>query len=133
MLANNHSNEQVEPLLFRYEIHVPGLPSKGAYSGITYDENSLAAACEQSGLTVEDYEQAIDDSEDWHLSYPDLPDGEYLFYFTPKGRDLYLSSMIHIEGLAAAIYAEGSFENVQIPYREGAVYEDDLQVAYLKD
>jgi hypothetical protein len=133
MLDKNPSNSQLGTMLFRYEIQIAGRPTQGAYSGITYDETSLAAACEQSGLSVEDYEQAIDDSEDWHLSYPDLPDGEYLFYFTPKGRDLYLASMIHIEGLAAAICAKGSFEVVQIPYREGAVYEDDLQVAYLKD
>lgn len=118
-------------LLTRYQIRV-GARLKGAYSGITYDDTSLCAACAQFGLTPEQFENIVENSEDWELPYPDLPEGEYLFFFTPEGDRLFRSCLGHIEAIACALALGGVLEVLQVPYiREGVVYEDQLQVAFL--
>ncbi len=117
--------------LTRYQIRV-GAELKGGYSGITYDDSSLTAACAQFGLTPDQFESIVERSEDWELPYPALPEGEYLFFFTPEGDRLFRACLGHIEAVACALALGGVLEVLRLPYsREGLVYEDPLQVAYL--
>ncbi|MBI5171733.1 MAG: hypothetical protein HY986_02540 [Candidatus Melainabacteria bacterium] len=117
--------------LRRYQIRV-GAEIRGGYSGITYDEATLCAACAQCSLTTQEFENIVDNAEDWDLPFPDLPEGEYLFFFTPEGDRLFRSCLGHIEAFACALALGGVLEVLQVPYTpDGLVYEDTLQVAFL--
>jgi len=114
--------------LVRYEIHTDS-KARGAVLGLCYHQDSWDQVCASAGL---DPEEAEEYSDEYELAYPSLPEGEYIFWFTPEGDKNFREYHGDLLAEAAALSSGGK---VTISFRdydpEGVIYEDKDQVVYL--
>lgn len=118
-------------ILTRYEIHVDGSFVQGAVLGCCYKQSHWEHVCSQAGVN---HEEAWEFSGDYQLEYPDLPEAEYLFWFTSEGNEEFLKYHGLLIAQATALNEGGE---VVVLYREydskGIIYEDKDQVVYLRE
>lgn len=118
-------------ILTRYEIHVNGAFVQGAVLGCSYKVEHWQQVCNEVSV---DSEQAWEELGDYFLEYPDLPEGEYTFWFTSEGNEEFLKYHGLLIAQATALNESGEVVILQREYdTEGTVYEDKDQVVYLRD
>lgn len=116
--------------LTRYEIHVNGSFVQGAVLGCSYKQSQWETVCNDAGVN---HEEAWESSGDYFLEYPDLPEAEYLFWFTPEGNAEFLKYHGLLIAQATALNEGGDVVILQREYdTEGVIYEDKDQVVYLQ-
>jgi hypothetical protein len=116
--------------LTRYEIHVEGQFLQGAVLAGCYKVSDWQQVCSEAGV---DSEEAWESSGDYFLEYPDLEEGEYLFWFTPEGNKEFLKYHGLLIAQATALNEGGEVVILQREYdTQGIIYEDKDQVVYLQ-
>jgi len=118
-------------LLTRYEIHVDGSFLQGAVKFCTYNLDHWKQVCHEAGI---DSNVAWEECGGYLLEYPDLPEAEYLFWFTPEGNEEFLKYHGLLIAQATALSEGGEVVILQRQYdTEGIIYEDKDQVVYLRE
>lgn len=117
--------------LTRYEIYADGSFIQGTVLGCCYKQAHWEHVCSQAGVN---HEKAWEFSGDYQLEYPDLPEAEYLFWFTPEGNKEFLQYHGLLIAQATALSEGGEVVILTRKYdTEGIIYEDKDQVVYLQE
>lgn len=128
-------------LLTRYEIHVNGKFLQGAVLAGVYTQQAWEQVCAKAGVDPEEADlwnsgynpDGSEADEFYELTYPSLPGGEYLFWFTEEGDTEFRKYYGHLLAEAMALTKGGE---VIVLHREydltGVIYEDKDQVVYLR-
>lgn len=117
-------------ILTRYEIHSPEGEVKGAVLGVFYRQAQWEEICIREGF---DPDEAEAWSDGYELQYPSLPEGEYLFWFTPSGDENFRKFYGHLLAEAGALSCGGQLVILTREYQASRViYEDKDQVVYLR-
>lgn len=128
-------------LLTRYEIHVNGNFLQGAVLAGTYTQEAWEQVCDKAGVDPEEADlwnsgynpDGSEADEFYDLAYPSLPEGEYLFWFTPEGDKEFRKYYGHLLAEAMALAKGGELVVLHREYEPtGVVYEDKDQVVYLR-
>lgn len=115
----------------RYEIHANGSFVQGAVLGCSYKQSHWVQVCEEAQV---DPDEAWEYSGNYFLEYPDLPEGEYLFWFTPEGNSEFLKYHGLLIAQATALSEGGEVVILTREYdTNGIIYEDKDQVVYLRE